>query len=41
MGDTCLEVATFHDLLFPPEKTGYLRVKFLIAKEILPKPNVF
>jgi hypothetical protein len=26
MGDTCLEVATFHDLLFPPnEKTGYLR----------------
>jgi hypothetical protein len=33
MGDTCLEVATFHDLLFQPnEKTGYLRIKFLIAK---------
>lgn len=33
MSDTCLEVATFHDLLFPPnEKTGYLRIKFLIAK---------
>jgi hypothetical protein len=28
-----LEVATFHDLLFPPnEKTGYLRIKSLIAK---------
>jgi hypothetical protein len=31
--DTCLEVATFHDLLFPPnEKTGSLRIKMLIAK---------